>query len=183
MESRKRKTEKRTLVDRLGNRLFAIPAVVQFWAKFAGKKTNASVSLSSDIPLARLGKPLSQCRAALVTTGGIHLLSQVPFDMENREGDATYREIPDSADPAQIMITHKYYDHQDADRDLNVIFPRAHFYNLVESGVLGDLATRHFGFMGHVEGEKLSVLKEQTAPAVAERLQADDVDFAFLTPA
>lgn len=183
MSKRKPKTGRRPLADRVGNFLFAIPAVAQFWARLAAKKTSALVDLSGDIPFARLRKPLNRCRGALITTGGIHLLGQPPFDMENPEGDASYREIPHNVDPAHIVITHKYYDHRDADQDLNVIFPLTHFRNLVEMGVVSSLAPRHFGFMGHIEGAQLSRLKEQTAPEVAARLRANEVDFAFLTPA
>ncbi len=183
MSKKKPRTEKRTLVDRVGNFFFAIPAVAQFWARVAAKKTSTLVGPSGDIPFARLPKPLSQCRGTLITTGGIHLLTQPAFDMENPEGDASYRAIPANVDPAQIVITHKYYDHRDADQDLNVIFPLTHFQHLVEIGVVGTLALHHWGFMGHIEGAQLSRLKEQTAPEIAGKLRAKEVDFVFLTPA
>jgi D-proline reductase (dithiol) PrdB len=49
--------------------------------------------------------------------------------------------------------------------------------------VIGGVAPRHFGFMGHIDGPLIAALTEGSAPAVAARLRADDVDFAFLTPA
>jgi D-proline reductase (dithiol) PrdB len=118
-----------------------------------------------------------------LTTGGIHLPSQSGFDMVNPDGDATYREIPGDVAIEQITITHKYYDHTDADADLNVIFPLAHFRDLVKKQVIGALASRHYGFMGHIDGAQLPILNERTAPEVAAKLRADGVDFAFLTPA
>lgn len=175
--------EKRSFAEKLSNRLFGIPAVAQLWAKLTAGRVGGLVDLSSGIPFARRQKPLRQSKVALLTTGGIHLVDQPPFDMENPDGDATYREIPGDVALAQITITHKYYDHTDADADLNVIFPLSHFRDLVAKGIIGALAPRHFGFMGHIDGEQVSILNERTAPAVAAKLRADGVDFAFLTPA
>jgi D-proline reductase (dithiol) PrdB len=176
-------TEQRTLLERLSNRFFAIPAVAQWWAKRAASRTEALVDLSGPIPFARLRKPLSECRLALITTGGTHLRGQTPFDMENPQGDATYREIPNSVALEQIMITHKYYDHSDADADLNVVLPLAHFRDLVNQRVIGELAPRHFGFMGHIDADQIPILNQRTAPEVAGKLRADGVDCVFLTPA
>jgi D-proline reductase (dithiol) PrdB len=130
-----------------------------------------------------LHKPLAECRAVLITTAGIHLRSQQPFDMENKDGDATYREIPATTQMDELTITHDYYDHKDADRDPNVVFPLVRFRELVGLGVIGGLAPRHFGLMGHTEGEQLTRLTRRSAPDVATKLRKDGVDFAFLTPA
>lgn len=175
--------EKRSLYEKITNQIFAIPAVAQFWAKLSARRTAALVDLSSGIPFAPLRKPLHKCKVALLTTGGIHLSTQPPFDMENPDGDAGYRMIPGDSTLAQLTITHKYYDHTDADADLNVIFPLTHFRELVAQKVLGALASAHYGFMGHIDREQVAILTGHTAPEVAAKLRADGVDFAFLTPA
>ncbi len=175
--------EQLTIYEKISNRFFAIPAIAQFWAKLSARRTAGLVDLSTGIPFARLRKPLYQSKVALLTTGGIHLSSQQGFDMVNPEGDATYREIPGDVAIEQITITHKYYDHTDADADLNVIFPLTHFRDLVQKQVVGALASQHYGFMGHIDGEQVPILNGRTAPEVAAKLRADGVDFAFLTPA
>jgi D-proline reductase (dithiol) PrdB len=176
-------TENRSWLDKLSNRIFGVPAVAQLWAKLTARRTGVLSETGGPIPFHHLSKPLSECSFALVTTGGIHLQSQPPFDMENPDGDATYREILRSVDTNQITITHKYYDHRDADRDLNVIFPIDQFRDLANRGVIGSLALRHFGFMGHIDGPLIEELTGKTAPEVADRLQVDGVDCVFLTPA
>jgi D-proline reductase (dithiol) PrdB len=176
-------TEKRTAGDKFGNWFFGIPVIAQLWAKRQARRTAASMALTGEIPFTRLSKPLSACRAALVTTGGIHLPEQTPFDMDNPEGDATYREIPGDVSLDRLTITHKYYNHTDADADPNIIFPLDRFRELAAAGVIGSVAPRHFSFMGHIEGDQLPILLERTAPEVAGKLRADGVDFAFLTPA
>jgi D-proline reductase (dithiol) PrdB len=104
-------TEKRTFSERLANRFFAIPAVAQWWARRSAGRTHALVDTASGIPFARVRKPLPSARIALLTTAGVHLRAQLPFDMENPDGDPTYREIPGTVDVSELMITHKYYDH------------------------------------------------------------------------
>ena len=169
--------------QRFWNRFYAIPAVAQWWAKGRAGETAALVEEQDGIPFARLRKPLAAARGALITTAGVHLLSQPPFDMVNPDGDASYRVIPGAARAGEITITHNYYDHSDADRDLNVVFPLDHLRDLAARGVIGSVAPRHFGFMGHIDGPLIAVLTGQSAPDVAARLRADGVDFVFLTPA
>ena len=175
--------EARSLRERISNRLFGIPAVAQWWAKVSAGRTDGLVSLDSEIPFAPFGGAFADATVALITTGGVHLPNQQPFDMDNPDGDATYREIPGEIDPAGITITHKYYDHTDADVDLNVVFPLGHFQALARQGVIGRPAPRHFGFMGHIDADQVSILNGTTAPEVAAKLREDGVDFAFLTPA
>lgn len=176
-------TEQRTRWERLSNRFFSIPTVAQLWAKLSANRTRQLVEDNGAIPFTRLRKPLSRSRIALVTTAGLHLRTQVPFDMENPDGDASAREIPGTVDAAQLIITHKYYNHTDADADLNVVFPLAHLRDLVNQGVLGELAPRHFGLMGHIDGAQLPILTQDTAPALAAKLRQDKVDCVLLTPA
>lgn len=169
--------------QQLMNRFYAIPAVTQWWARRTAAKI-AEVDEAHSTPLfTMLRKPLSACKVALITTAGVHLHSQTPFDMDNADGDASYRELPAAAAATDMTITHKYYDHRDADQDLNVVFPLAHFRDLVERGVIGSLAPRHFGFMGHIDGSQTAILTRKSAPDVAAKLRKDGVDFAFLTPA
>jgi len=169
--------------QQLLNRFYAIPAVTQWWARRAAARTHTSSAPGENPPFTVLRKPLAACTVALVTTAGVHMRGQQPFDMENPDGDATYRELPGNATPDMLTITHKYYDHTDADRDLNVVFPLEHFRDLVANGVIGALAPRHYGLMGHIEGEQLAQLTRRRAPEIAVKLRKDGVDFAFLTPA
>jgi D-proline reductase (dithiol) PrdB len=135
------------------------------------------------VPWTRVTRPLEDSTVALVTTAGVHLASDPPFDMSDPEGDPSFRVIPCDVDPGRLTITHRYYDHAAADRDINVVLPVARLRELAEEGRVGAVAPRMYGFMGHVDGHHLATLIEQTAPAVADRLRADGADAVFLTPA
>jgi len=136
-----------------------------------------------EIPWAPLRKPLGETRIGVVTTAGVHLKSQPPFNMDDPEGDPTFRVVPSDAEKAQLTITHKYYDHSAADQDVNVVLPLDRLWELEAEGVIGGVAPLVYSFMGHIDGPHLRTLVEQTAPAVARRLMRDGAQAVFLTPA
>ncbi|PYO55908.1 MAG: hypothetical protein DMD83_17200, partial [Candidatus Rokuibacteriota bacterium] len=86
------------------------------------------------VPWARVTKPVKGSVVALVTTAGVHLESDPPFDMNDPEGDPSFREIPSDVDPRLLTITHNYYDHAAADRDINVVLPLGRLRELADEG-------------------------------------------------
>jgi D-proline reductase (dithiol) PrdB len=153
------------------------PTLVKMWAGTHQFVTNA------DTPWTPLLKELPDARIALVTTAGVHLRSDLPYDMQDKEGDPTFRQIPSGTPAEDLMITHNYYDHRDADHDINVVFPIGRVKELEAEGRIGGVAPRHFSFMGHILGGHIDTLINQTAPQVARMLKADGVEAVFLTPA
>jgi D-proline reductase (dithiol) PrdB len=134
-------------------------------------------------PWAPLTKPLSRCRIALVTTAGVHRKEDAPFDMIDKEGDPTFRVIPQDSVGDDLCITHDYYDHRDADRDVNIVLPLDRLRELAQEQIIGDVAPFHYSFMGHIDGRHVSRLLTETAPEVAQRLKQEQVDAVVLTPA
>lgn len=135
------------------------------------------------VPWTPLARPVRLCTVALVTTAGVHLRTDPPFDMTDPDGDPSFRVIPVDAPRAAVTITHKYYDHAAADRDLNVVLPVDRLRELVAAGRVGGLAPRLYSFMGHVDGAHVRTLVETTAPEVARRLAADGAEAVVATPA
>lgn len=127
------------------------------------------------VPWTPLSKPLSACRVALVTSCGVYLRSDPPFDLS---GDPSFRELPASVSAADIGLAHAHYDHQSAQADLNVVFPLDRLRELAAEGRIGAVAPRHYSFMGATPAEGI----RETAPEVARRLKADAVDVVLLTP-
>lgn len=125
-------------------------------------------------------KPLNQSRVALVSTSGVHLRSQEPFDTKNEAGDWSYRRIPSSIVPEELMISDEHYDHSEVDNDINCIFPITHLQALLEQGLIGSIADTYYGFMGFVPNPKKLIQK--TAPEVAQSLKEEFVDIVLLTP-
>ena len=153
-----------------------IPSLVDLYAK------GADLIVNTTTPFTPLNKPLKQCQLALVTTGGIHTKDQKPFDMADKKGDPSYREIPSEIGIEQLTIAHDYYNHNDALSDPNLVLPIEPLRRLLQVGLIGSIGPRFFSFMGHVTGQHLKTLTESTGPEVAAALVADEVDVAFLTP-
>ncbi len=136
-------------------------------------------TVCSDTPITPLNKPLNECKLALLTTGGLHLKTETPFDTKHKEGDCSYRIIPNDVTHDQLMVTHESYDHKFINKDLNCVFPIDRMKEYVSDGKIGSLSEEHYSFMGHiyVTGPLLENSKE-----VGDRLKELGIDIAFLTP-
>ena len=129
-----------------------------------------------DIPWTPLRKPLSESTVVLVSTGGVHLRSDHPF---NLSGDPTYRVIPKDAGRADLAISHQAYDRTDALHDINLVFPIERLRELERKQAVGRLAGEHYGFGLMGSAQKMM-------PAIrdaARRIRAAGADLALLVPA
>src|SRR5512138_2101677 len=75
------------------------------------------------IPWTPLSRPLSECTVALLSSAGIALKTDKPFDQEGERknpwwGDPSYRIIPDGATEADVKLYHMHVDPEYAERDL-----------------------------------------------------------------
>ena len=133
-------------------------------------------------PGARLAKPLSDARVAVVTTAAFFKRDQPPFHMVIRGGDYSYRVIPADTDLSTLEIAHRSdaFDIRGITSDKNLALPLDRLKSLAEQGVIGSVAPRHFSFMGSIAAP--GRLIAQTAPEVALILLEDRVDAVLLTP-
>jgi len=138
---------------------------------------------TDSVPWTPVTRTLEQSTIALVTTAGVHHKHQPPFDMTDSDGDPSFRVIDAQTIAEDYTITHDYFDHRDADRDLNVVFPITRLEEMRNAGVIGAVADRHYSFMGHIDGSHVRTLINRTAPRVARMLKRERVDAVLLTPA
>ncbi len=169
-------------LHRLRNRFFALlfsrfPSLTIKWLK------KQRLDDYGPPPWVPLSKPLADCTVALVTTAGVHLQEDPPFNMADQDGDPSYRVIPRGTPQQRLIITHDYYDHRDADKDVNIVLPLERLEECAREREIGNVAPRHYSFMGHIDGPHIPVLLAVTAPQVARQLKQDQVDAVVLTPA
>lgn len=119
---------------------------------------------SLDVPWTPVIKTLDKSTVAVVTTAGVHHADQEPFDMKDREGDPSYRIIDLRRPLSDLRITHDYYDHTDAERDINIVFPVERLREFEREGLIGNVADHHYGFMGHILGRHIPTLIDKTRP-------------------
>jgi D-proline reductase (dithiol) PrdB len=148
----------------------------RWWASHGDVMTYVkNQSLAFAVP----SKPPSQATVALISTGGVHLQDQEPFDMVNRVGDSSVRFIPRDARLDDLLFTHDHYDHTGADRDPNCMFPLGHLRDFAAEGRIGAAAPSHAGLSGWIP--RTEVLTKTTVPQIIERFKDEGVDVALLT--
>lgn len=138
------------------------------------------------IPWTALSRPLADCTVTLISTGGIALKSDRPFDQEGERknpwwGDPSFRVIPNTAGSGDIRVYHMHIDPSLAERDLNCLLPIERLNQLAAEGVIGRAAPSHYSFMGYVLDPQ--ELLEHSIPAIIENLRLEKVDVAVLIPA
>lgn len=126
-------------------------------------------------------KPLDKARVALLCSSGISRKDQEPFEPLSRS-NLTYREIPKDTHAEELVINYSYYDHTDADKDPNIVFPIDRFRELEEEGFIGELAEINYG-LGMGRMYKRTALQTQLAAEIARKLKGAAVDVLFCVPA
>jgi hypothetical protein len=138
-----------------------------------------------EIPWQPLEKPLSEARVALVSTAGLALNGDTPFDQEGERrnpwwGDASFRVLPADTRTGDATSYHLHIDTSVPHEDLDSVMPLARLAELATLGFIGSSAPSHYSFMGYIL--KPRELLERSAPAMIERMQREGVDAALLVP-
>jgi len=139
-----------------------------------------------EIPWTPLSKPLADCTVALITSGGIALKSDRPFDQNGERknpwwGDPSFRIIPIGTRTDEIRVYHLHIDPELAERDLNSLLPIQRLEELVQMRKVGRAAPSHFSFMGYILDP--SELLQKSVRAIIDHLKKDAVDVVVLVPA
>lgn len=138
------------------------------------------------IPWTEVAKPLAECRVALLSTAGLSMKGDTPFDMEFErqnptKGDPSWRRIPSDASSATLVANHLHIDTSFIERDLNVALPVDRLRELVAAGGVAAIADTHYSIMGY-QGDDTSTLETRSAPEIAEAMRSEAVDLALLAP-
>ncbi len=125
------------------------------------------------------GTGLAQRRVALVTTAGLHLRVDRPFD--NGGAGIDYRVIPGDVSSKDLVMSHASvnFDRTGFQSDWNVVFPLDRLKAFVQQKLIGSLAAFHYSFMGAIP--KITRY-EPKARELATLLKEDRVDAVLLTP-
>jgi D-proline reductase (dithiol) PrdB len=139
-----------------------------------------------DIPWTPMAKPLSQTTIALVTSAGISLKSDPPFDMEREKkeplwGDRSFRIIPRGNTEKNIEVNHLHINTTYIKQDINVILPLTRMAEFEKEGIIGRLAPRAYSFYGF-QWQSTQFLSEAFEP-ISEMMKLEGVEAIFLTPA
>jgi D-proline reductase (dithiol) PrdB len=138
------------------------------------------------IPWTPLAKPLRDCTVALLSTAGIALKTDRPFDQEGERrnpwwGDPSYRVIPATVCTQDIRIFHMHINASYAGQDMNCLLPVERLRELAGAGLIRNAAPSHYSIMGYQLDPR--ELLENSIPEIIMRLRSEQVDLLVLLPA
>lgn len=138
-----------------------------------------------EFPWTPLSKPLNECTVALISSAGLALKTDRPFDQEGERrnpwwGDPTYRILPRTATKRDVKLYHLHIHPRIAEQDLNTILPLQRLLELEERGEVGRSASQHYSFMGYILEPQM--LLEKSTPAMIQHMRDEGVDIVVLIP-
>jgi D-proline reductase (dithiol) PrdB len=138
-----------------------------------------------EIPWTPLSAPLEESTVALVSSAGLALKTDRPFDQEGERlnpwwGDPSYRVLPREATTEDVTLYHLHVHPRLAEQDINTFFPLQRLLELEGCGEIGRSATHHYSFMGYILQPE--VLLEESVPAMIRQMEQDGVDVVVLVP-
>ena len=132
-------------------------------------------------PWAPFKKPIDQARIALLSSAGIFREDQDPFDPWS-VNDLSFRRIPRDTPFDKLRLHHNYFDHRDALKDLNCLFPVHRLLELEKEGAIGGLADDSITLgMGRLY--KRTALQQETVTQIVEVLRQQGADGVLLVAA
>ena len=137
------------------------------------------------IPWTPLSKPLSECKVAIISSGGIALKDDKPFDQDGERqnpwwGDPSFRTIPKTATEKDVEIYHLHIDPAFARKDINCLLPIHRLEKLAKNGEIGSVADVHYSIMGYLLQPEEMI--NSSVPAIVQRLKDEQVDVVILVP-
>ncbi|MGQ9508011.1 MAG: glycine/sarcosine/betaine reductase selenoprotein B family protein [Thermodesulfobacteriota bacterium] len=141
---------------------------------------------SGYIPWKPLSKPLNQITLALITSAGISLKTDPPFDMEREKreplwGDRSFRKIPRETTEKEIDVNHLHINTNWIKQDINVMLPLQRMAEFEKEKIIGSLAPSAYSFYGF-QWQNTDFLKEAIEP-ISILMGEEGVEAIFLTPA
>ena len=140
---------------------------------------------SGKIPWTPLEKSISETTFTLMTSAGISMKSDAPFDMEGEKaeptwGDPSYREIPKTATERDIEVSHLHINTAYIKQDINVVLPLTRFQEFEKEDLIEKLAPTCYSYYGF-QLDPTALLNE-TMPQVADRMRQESAEAVLLTP-
>jgi D-proline reductase (dithiol) PrdB len=102
------------------------------------------------------GPPLQQRRVAVITTAGVHLPNDRPFQVNTPD---TYRVIPGNVKADDLVMSHgeTTFDRTAFQRDGNMVFPIDRLREMVAEGIIGSVADFHYSFGAPMSDKDLEI--------------------------
>lgn len=137
------------------------------------------------IPWTPLSRPVEESNVALISSAGLALKTDRPFDQEGERrnpwwGDPSYRILPRTVRGKDVRLYHLHIDSHLAEQDVNTLFPIQRLLELEACGEIGSAAANHYSYMGYILQPQM--LLERSVPAMIRHMKDDGVNIVVLVP-
>jgi D-proline reductase (dithiol) PrdB len=148
-------------------------------------KTWIGLETQREIPWTPLSKPLEECTVALVSSAGLALKNDRPFNQEGERqnpwwGDPSFRILPRTTKAEDVKLYHLHISPHLVEQDLNTLFPLQRLLELEHCGEIGQAASNHYSYMGYILQPQ--VLLSESVPSMIRQLKQDKVDIVLMVP-
>ena len=132
-------------------------------------------------PFTPVRRALPMLNLGLVTSAGAYIDGMDPFDIESRDGDANFLELPVEVEAADLRYAAKGYDPKNVNEDRNSQIPIDRLTEYQHNGVIGSLNSVWWSLSSHIPNAVL--VAESITPKIVERLHRYEIQAALLIPA
>jgi len=132
-------------------------------------------------PFTPMRRALPMLNLALISSAGAYIDGTTPFDVEARDGDASFREIPIEVGAEDLLYAGRGYDPTAVHEDRNSQIPVDRLVEYEANNVIGQLNNVWWSLNGYIPNAR--IVAEELAPKLAERVARYEVQAALLVPA
>jgi D-proline reductase (dithiol) PrdB len=141
--------------------------------------------LPTEIPWTPLSRPVNESTVALISSAGLALKTDRPFDQEGERrnpwwGDPSYRVLPRTVTEEEVRLYHLHMHPRVAEQDLNTLLPAQRLLEFESRGEIRRAAANHYSFMGYILEPQ--VLLAESVPAMIRNMERDGVNVVILVP-
>ena len=132
-------------------------------------------------PFTPVRRALPMLNLALISSAGAYIDSTEPFDIDSRDGDLNFREIPIEVEAGDLLYAAKGYDPHAVKQDRNVQIPIERLLEYQANAVIGKVNEVWWSLSSWIPNA--AKVADETAPKLAERLHRYGTQTALLIPA
>ena len=132
-------------------------------------------------PFTPMRRALPHLNLGLITSAGAYIDGTDPFDLEARDGDSNFREIPVEVEAGDLRYSAKGYDPKAVNEDRNCQVPIDRLTEYQANAVIGKLNSVWWSLSPWIPNARM--VADVVAPKIAERLHRYEIQAALLIPA
>lgn len=132
-------------------------------------------------PFTPLHRALPMLNLALISSAGAYIDGTEPFDLDSKDGDTGFREIPIEVEAEDLLYAAKGYDAAAVKEDRNAQIPIERLLEYQANAVIGRLNHVWWSLSSWIPNAAL--VAAELAPKITDRLFNYEIQAALLIPA